>query len=153
MMTNKIGVQSAILMAVFIAFWGCSPGNELLSGSSDRQTRIVMNVLSIFYGEYLESHQGQAPKSNDDFRNYLESDPEKLNRYKIEQLDQLLISPRDGLPLVIVCGKRIAPRDAQGTPWAAYEKTGVDGIKMAVQVRGGVHEISSDEIDRIFRGL
>jgi len=110
-----------------------------------------MNVLSIFYGEYLESHRGKPPQSSADFRQYLESRPEDLKRYKVKNPNQLMTSPRDGQPLVIVCGKRrLAPADSPGTPWAAYEQTGVEGKRMAVRVRGGVHDLSDDEVAQIF---
>lgn len=108
-----------------------------------------MYVLSVIYGEYLDSHLGKPPKDIGAFREYLESRADELEWYNIENLDQLLISPRDGQPLVIVCGKRLAPADSPGTPWAAYEQTGIDGKRMAVQVRGGVYELSADEIDQI----
>ena len=141
---------AAILTACLMAITGCSQGDPFNSGSNDRKTRIVMNLLSVFYGEYLDSHQGRPPKDNDAFREYLETRTEDLNRYNLQSIDQLMTSPRDGQPLLIVCGKRLAPVDSPGTPWAAYEQQGIDGVKMAVQVRGGVQDLSADEIDRIF---
>ncbi|RIK85351.1 MAG: hypothetical protein DCC67_04155 [Planctomycetota bacterium] len=62
-------------------------------------------------------------------------------------IDGLLTSPRDGQPLVIVYGKRIAPKDSPNTPWAAYEQTGVDGKRMVAKVRGTVDELTTAEID------
>lgn len=148
---EKLGVLAVILVGSTLTCTGCSSGNTHSSGD-DRQARLVMNVVSIFYGEYLESHRGKPPQSSDEFRQYLESRPENLKRYKVENLDQLMTSSRDGQPLVIVCGKRrLAPADSPGTPWAAYEQTGVEGKKMAVQVRGGVHELSNGEVAQIFQ--
>jgi hypothetical protein len=109
-----------------------------------------MNVLSVFYGEYLDSHQGTPPKDSDAFRKYLESRTEDLKLYRVDSPDQIMTSPRDGQPFTIVCGQRLAPADSPDTPWAAYEQTGVNGKRMAVSVRGGAHEQSADEIARQF---
>jgi len=110
-----------------------------------------MSVLSEFYGDYLQSHKGHPPKDSADFHKYLESRSEDLNIYNVDSPDQLFTSSRDGKPLVIVCGKRLAPADSPGTPWAAYEQMGVDGKRFAVRVHGGIHELSDDEIAQIFR--
>jgi hypothetical protein len=135
------------LCALFVV--GCTSGDNRLSGSNDRQTRLVMNVLSVFYGEYLDSHQGMPPKDIESFRLYLESQSQELERYNVNDLDQIMTSPRDGQPLVIICGKRIAPADSPGSPWAAYEQVGVNNKKLMVRVRGGAHEFSAAEIDLI----
>lgn len=138
-----------LLAACLIGTTGCASGDTAAIGPNDRQTRIVMNVLSIFYGEYLDSHAGRPPQDSAAFREYIESRPDELQRYNVQNLDELLNSPRDGQPFVIVCGKRVAPKDSPATPWAAYEQSGLDGIIMAVQVRGGVHDLSASEISQI----
>ena len=116
----------------------------------DRMTRAILGVIAEFYGDYLESHQGNAPKDNQDFYNYLESRAEDLKLYNVEHPDQLHISHRDDRPLVIVSSKVIAPEDAPRSPWAAFEQAGVDGKIYAVRVRGGIHEFSDDEASEIF---
>ena len=143
-------VHVAAFMACTLSVAGCTPGDPLTSGTSDRQTRVLMNVLSVFYGDYLDAHRGNPPKDVDAFRAYLESRAEDLKRYKLKNVDQLMTSPRDGQPLAIVCAKRVAPPGSPGTPWAAYEQSGVEGTRMAVQVRAGVQELSPDEIEQIF---
>ena len=145
---EKHKVLATLLMASLLVCASCSTGDSIKP--DERQARVVMNVLSIFYGEYLESHRGKPPESSDEFREYLESRPEELKRNNVTSVDQLLTSPRDGLPLVMVCGKRVAPPGSPGTPWAAYEQSGVNDKRLAVQVRGGVHEFSTNEIDRLF---
>jgi len=147
-MQQKHCVIIAILVAGFLTNTGC--GGKRVSLGDDKETRVVMNVLSIFYGEYLESHRGKPPQNSGDFRNYLESRSEDLTFYHVANPDQLLTSPRDGQPFVIVCGKRHAPKDSPGTPWAAYEQSGIEGKRMAVRVRGGAYELSADEIAQIF---
>jgi len=140
----------AVLAVGLLACGGCGVKEAPVLQGSDRQTRVVMNVLSVFYGEYLDSHQGTPPKHSDDFRKYLESRVDDLKTYKVDSPDQLMTSPRDAKPFTIVCGQRLAPSDSPGTPWAAYEQTGVNGKRMAVTVRGGAHELSADEIAQKF---
>ena len=109
-----------------------------------------MNALANLYGMYLDSHQGRPPKDEKEFRAYLDSMPQALAAYNVTQVDQMLTSPRDGQPFVIIFGKKkIAPADSPGTPWAAYEQTGIDGKRFAVQVRGGVKILSDTEIEQI----
>ena len=140
----------AVLAVSLLACGGCGEKGAPGSQGSDQQTRVVMNVLSVFYGEYLSSHQETPPEDSDAFWKYLESRSEDLKMYKVESLEQLMTSPRDGQPFAIVCGERLAPSDSPGTPWAAYEQTGVNGKRMAVSVRGGAHELSADEFARQF---
>jgi hypothetical protein len=142
-------LNTALLTAVVLAITGCSSGNDFNAGSTERLTKVTMNVLSIIYGEYLDTHNGNPPKDIAEFRKYLESNAEDLKRYNVESLDQLLVSPRDGKPFVLICGKRSAPSDLPDMPWAAYEQNGIEGKRMAVQVRGGVHELTAEEIEKI----
>jgi hypothetical protein len=142
-------LNTFLLTAVVLAIAGCSSDTDIYGGSTERQTKVTMNVLSIIYGEYLDSHNGNPPKNSGEFRKYLESQREELRRYNVENIDQLLLSPRDGKPFVIICGKRSAPSDAPDTPWAAYEQNGNEGKRMAVQVRGGVHELTDENIEKI----
>lgn len=145
-------IPLAVVMAVsLLTFAGCSAGDPLASGSTDRQTRVIMNLLSVYYGDYLQA-QSAPPKDAATFRAYIESRSSDLQRYNLQGPDQLLTSPRDGQPFVIVTGKRLAPKDSPGTPWAAYEQTGALGTQMAVQVRGGVHDLSPEEIAQNFGG-
>lgn len=149
MHAQKQGMLGAVWLTGLVAFSGCSLDSSS-PGGSDKQTRVIMNVLSVFYGEFVDDHQGKPPQDSDEFRMYLESRQDALKRYNVENPDQILVSPRDGLPLVIVCGKRIEPEDTPGLPWAAYEQRGVAGMRMAVSVRGGARELSEEEIARVF---
>jgi hypothetical protein len=147
-MTATLLVTS-LLVAALLVSGGCSsakPGPN----NDERMTRAILGVLSEFYGDYLQSHRGKPPKDNADFHKYLQSRAEDLKLYNVESPDQLINSRRDGRPLVIVSGRVVAPPDLPESPWAAYEQKGIDGIKFAVRVRGGIHELSEDEVSEIF---
>ena len=133
-----------------LAITGCRDGRPPVATGTDRETRIVMNALAVLYGEYMNVHRGRAPKNSDAFRKFLASRTEELKQRKIDNLDQLLKSPRDGQPFIVVYGKRIAPTDTPGTVWAAYEQTGIDGIRMAVRVRGGVDLLQPEQFAKEF---
>ena len=137
-----------ILAGCLILQTGCNTRDSGLS-EKDRQTRIVMNVLSIFYGEYLAYSNGKPPVDASSFREFLLSPQVDLNRYNVKDLESLLVSPRDGQPFKIVYGKLSAPIDSPDTPWVAYEQMGINGQRLAVQVRGGVHELTTQEINQI----
>lgn len=138
------------ILGILLAVAGCGGGGPPGGKGVDQQTRVAMNKISQFYGEYLGLHRSVPPRDAATFRTFLESRPNELKQRRIDDLNQLLKSPRDGQPYTIVCGKRRAPADAPQYPWAAYEQTGVDGKRMAVQVRGGAHELSQEEFAREF---
>jgi hypothetical protein len=50
----------------------------------------------------------------------------------------LLRTGRDGQPLVVIVGKKVENPERSPYPWAAYEKTGVDGKRLVSDTRGGV---------------
>ena len=59
---------------------------------------------------------------------------------------------RDGQPLAVVTGKKVETPDLSPYPWAAYEKVGVDGIRLVSDTRGGVYEIEEQEFSQHIPG-
>jgi hypothetical protein len=127
---------------------GCGGGVSPTGGDADFKTRRSMSTLASFYGDYLSAH-GAPPKDEAAFRAFLQERSKQIERMNIGGVDGLLKSPRDGQPLVVVYGKRIAPPDSPNTPWAAYEQKGVDGKRMGAQVRGEIRELTADEIAKL----
>jgi len=140
-----------LLMSTLLVSVGCS-ASKPDPNDNDRTTRAVLGVVAEYYGDYLNSHRGKPPKDNADFHEYLQSRAESLKLFNVESPDQLFKSARDNRPLVIVSGKVIAPPDAPRSPWAAFEQKGIDGKRLGVRVRGGIHELTTDEIDQLFSG-
>lgn len=146
---QQYGMLATLLLATLLVSVGCS-STKTIPDDGDRTTRAVLGVLSDFYADYLQSHNGKAPKDNADFHKYLESRAEDLKLFNVESPDELFTSRRDGRPLVIVSGQVVAPPDSPRSPWAAYEQKGIDGKRYAVRVRGGIHEMTDDEITQTF---
>jgi hypothetical protein len=132
-----------VLGAGLLLAAGCGGGSG--ASGSDAQTTAVLRLTGIEYGGYLASHNGQPPKDAAAFRQFLESRLDQLAGYNVKSADDLLKSPRDGQPLVIIVGKKVSAPDQSDYPWAAYEQTGVDGKRMAVNVRGGVADMTPEE--------
>jgi len=139
------------LLGSWLLSAGCGGGVSPTGGDADFQTRRSMSAVASFYGDYLSAH-GAPPKDEAAFRAFLQERSKQIERMNIGGVDGLLKSPRDEQPLVVVYGKRIAPPDSPHMPWAAFEQTGVDGKRMAAQVRGSIEELTTEEIEKLQAG-
>jgi hypothetical protein len=145
--------RSAVVVAL-VGGWtliGCGGQLSPTGGDADFQARRSMSTLASFYGDYVSAH-GAPPKDEASFRAFLDERAAGIKRIGFESIDQLLTSPRDGEPLVVIYGTVKAPADSPNTPWAAYERTGVEGKRMAARVRGDVVELTDAEIEKEFSG-
>jgi hypothetical protein len=142
---RHVRIGAAALLIGSAAVLGCGEVSPT-GGGDEFQTRRMLGMVATFYGDFL-AERGAPPKDEATFRAFLQERSQQLERMKLD-VDGLLTSPRDGQPLVVVYGKRVAPADSPNTPWAAYEQTGVDGKRLAAQVRGQIVELTSDEIAR-----
>ena len=123
---------------------GCGSGAAAPS-DADQQTAIALKLAGIAYGDFLAAHRGAPPKDAAEFRTFLEARLADLQANGVKSADDLLISPRDGQPFVVVTGKRLAPPDQLDAPWALYEAAGVDGKRMIASARGIVVELTPHE--------
>jgi hypothetical protein len=141
--TRHVRIGAVALLLGLAATLGCG-GVSPTGGGDDFQTRRLLGQVATFYGDFL-AERGAPPKDEAAFRAFLQERSQQLERMKLD-VDSLLTSPRDGQPFVVVYGKRVAPAASPNTPWAAYEQTGVDGKRLAAQVRGQIVEMTSEEI-------
>jgi hypothetical protein len=139
----------AVALVLFFAFAaaGCASG-PADSGALDRETA-HLKVVGLLYGRYMQAHGGAAPSDQDKFVAYIQREPENWNRLAPTAAD-LLTSPRDAQPLVILYGGAVEEPVDGGFPWIAHEKTGVAGRRLAVNARGNVELMTSQEIDQLF---
>ena len=135
---------AAICLLLIVA--GCG-GQKSPSGGIG-QVKAALTVLGMQYGEYLTQHNGAAPPDEAAMRSFLESRLGELSGYGVKNADDLLGASRDGKPLMVVCGAKIASPDYPDLPWAAYEQEGVDGKRAAVNTRGNVFELTAEEFAR-----
>jgi hypothetical protein len=137
----------------------CACGGLMVAGCSkatrpdNPQAKGIMTVLGLEYGDYLASHNDVPPKDLAAFRAFLESRPEKMTEYRVDAIDKLFTSPRDGQPITVVSGVAKPVLDAGGYALAAYETVGVDGKRLVSNVRGGVGEMTAEEFSQAYPSL
>ncbi len=139
-----LGVAIALEL---MAASGCG-GGSAATGDADR-SRAAMRMVGIEYGRYLGANGGQPPADEAALRTFIEQQISRTPDYGVKSVDELLGASRDGQPLKIVVGKKVAPPDSPDMPWAAYEQTGVDGKRLVVNTRGAVTELPADEVERM----
>jgi hypothetical protein len=136
--------HACILAAGALSLVGCGRGSEV--SGTDYQANRQLSLIAEMYGNYMQEHGGAPPKDEAAFKTFLAKyAARRLEPYNVESVDELLVSPRDEQPFVVVYGKKLVSKDAPNAPWAAYEHTGVDGKRLAVQVRGVLEEYPPDE--------
>jgi hypothetical protein len=121
------------LIVLGLAGCGHKPPPEPAKGSAQANLEAILNSYRKASNELK-----RPPKSLDEFKSYLKQygDPE-----------QLLISPRDGQPFVLVLGTDIWEEPSPTNPLIiAYEKEGKDGRRFAVMPMGAVIPYTADEM-------
>jgi hypothetical protein len=139
------------LASALAALPGCS--SSTATPSDDPRAHGVMKVLGLEYAAYLAAHRGGVPKDEAEFRKFIESRPAMLEEYRVQDVNVLFKSPRDGGPIGIVTGVSAPVLDSSGYALAAYERTGVDGKRLVVNARGGVSPMTSEEFAAAFPGV
>ena len=139
----------ALIVTLCITCTGCE-SSEGTVASADPQFRSVGRLLL----EYSRANGGKYPASQDDFVEYLGANRSRLGIADDVDIQSLLVSPRDGKPLVIVPGDQVGPTGPSSVmPIVAFESEGVDNLRKTITARGGVFEIESSEIEQIFPNI
>jgi hypothetical protein len=142
---------TAVLMSavVLVPLAGCSGGGggeENNPGSPQNQHIMLAAGL---VGAYQTAHKGQVPPSAEALKTWAQGLPKgELEKMKISNLDDVLVSPRDKEPY------QIAPppkgRRAMGPPQiVVYEKTGVRGMHKVAGGMGTVRELETAALNSL----
>ena len=94
------------------------------------------------YASYLASHKFQPPKDEAELRQFLTSEPARLEKAGLT-VEEMFVSPRNGEPLTWVFAKH--PPTAGGISVYAYESNPVDGQRLLMGDRGSY--IVMDELE------
>lgn len=128
----------------------------IAAGCQDKTGRelepVETNVknLAIFYGRYVSQNRGQTPANEEELKKFIAGHPaSELAAFKITDVGQLFVSPRDKQPYVIRYGFALPPPGPSGSPVIAYEKAGVGGRRFVAFANAGVEELD----DARFRQL
>jgi hypothetical protein len=126
------------LTSLFVAApIGC---NERGDGRDTHESNL--RLIGVLYSQYLSAHQGEAPRSAEDFRAFVDSlGPGVLERAGLSEIDDLFVSTRDGKLLAVKYESEKWPLEGA----IAYEQVGADGTRFVVADLGGVTEIPNAE--------
>jgi hypothetical protein len=138
-------ISLAIAAGACLIVPGCGAAGVSDQAATNQQTAIALQLAGTMYGEYLARNRGVAPQDAAAVRTFIESRLSDLQANGVKSADDILISPRDGQPFVVVTGRILAPPDQLDAPWAVYEAKGVDGKRMIASARGVVVELSPEE--------
>jgi hypothetical protein len=126
-MSRGIAVFALALAA--LALGGCSRGSR---GAPSKDTENLTSIRKAYVA--ATNRLGRPPKNLEELRPSLNDEG---------KFDELLVSPNDGLPYVIVFGAD--PRKHV----IAYEQKGVDGVRMAVDQTQLPQRYEKDRFDML----
>src|ERR1700687_3512944 len=124
------GLCVGALVLVSVAASGCSGRGA--SGESSKDTENLTSIRKAFIA--ATTRLGRPPKNLDELKPSLAAEG---------NVEDLLISPNDGLPYVIVYGAD--PRKHV----MAYEQKGVDGVRMVVDQTLLPKRLTADQFDSL----
>ena len=129
---------------------GCGPVGE----PNRAREESGLKPLAIFYAQFVPSHQGQPPKSEAEFKDYLK-EPQNLERlkkdFKVPDVDAMFISSRDKKPYIVIYGPTSGDGPA-GQPVVAYEQEGLEGKRFVASKMGAVEEVDEARFRRMVPG-
>lgn len=135
------------VFASLIMILGCGTETPAVNAKDQAQYK----VLGILYGKFVSGTRGRAPSDQEQFLNYLSSKKPSWEKI-VSSAEQLVVSPRDGKPLVVLYGEAYANQKSSVAPWVAYEQEGIDGTHLAVNIRGTIEEMDSAKLKARFGG-
>ena len=137
MSSQTVRLVSALALSLGCLSLGCKPVNKPAPPAESN-----LKVLSVFYGRYIQTHQGQTPPDAEAFKKFITSMPaSELETFKVTDVEKLFVSPRDGQLCVVRYGFALPPPGPTGAPVVAYEKVGVNGRRYVAYSVGGVDEV------------
>lgn len=114
--TNRI---TPILLSVAMGLLaGCGSGGNKAS----RELSHIRLLTSLYVK--AGTNLGHNPNSEEEFKKAIADSDVKLENLRVESIDELFISDRDGKPLIVVYGNALPTSDV-----IVYEQEGVNGMK------------------------
>jgi hypothetical protein len=141
--------RSLLVLALGVClFGGCQRGPTKTDLSADEKH--ILKIVTL-YTDFRAAHDGRVPRDARELKDWAKKlKKEQLDNRGIEDLDSAFISPRDTQPYVLVKPEAARP-GAGGRPamlWV-YEKTGVDGKRMAANPMGYAFEMDEEQFKQL----
>ena len=140
---NKSIVRAAIVLVVSATFLGCGGGTTTEDAAIERSQ---FKTLTLAYLGFQSANKGKIPKSEEEFRQYIDRGIGDKLRSQSLTLDEIFISPRDGKPFVFVTRENITKANRRVI---GYEQEGIDGRRYLSDRSGAVMDVSEDEFQRM----
>jgi len=113
------------------------------------QEQVNLAWLGHMYGMYISQNKGDAPKTIDDLRKFVEkrANADLLARLKVTSVGELFVSPRDGKPFEMVTYAKLPSRTGgEPPPIVFYEELGKDGQRAIALLGGGTRTVDENEL-------
>jgi hypothetical protein len=128
-----------LALGIVVGLAGCGTGPNVIPLSKAEKS---LTNIALAYGE-AHARLGHGPKDAEELKPYLK---------EFGNPDELLISPNDGEPFVVVWGAnpRGGPTDyKQIFPVLAYEKKGTRGKRALTDIRGRPMTIPTEDFSKL----
>lgn len=140
--TPRRRLIAALGLSLSLTLVGCNRLEEEARATEESNIK----RLAILYGVFTGQNRGRPPKSEADFKKYIESKgPEYLDNFGVTSVDELFVSERDGQPYVIYYGRPGPNVPTLGGPITMYEQVGVEGKRFAASELGTIQKIDEEE--------
>ncbi len=140
----------ALTCALICCQIGCNATQETSGRAASEAPLRFLGRLLIGYSR---DHRGANPGSNDEFLEYLEENRSQWTDDASASAADLLVSPYDGKPMVIVPKNQTGPAGPTGYKIIAFESEGSGTKRWTINERGGIVELENQELSQLFPKL
>ena len=130
------------IVAVVVGLSGCGDATQVARQQETSHLRALVSLYT-----FAARTERRPPASEAEFRKFVASNGgPMLEKLQIAGIDELLISERDGQPLVVIYGKRpqgVSPEVV------AYEQIGVDGKRQVGLTLGSIEEVDEQRFRQL----
>ncbi len=144
------GPLLAVTAAVVLLATGCSGGSDAM----ESPTAARLKGLATMYMDFIVAKGGNTPASEAELKKHMRTvDAIQLNMAGIQRdkIDEAFVSLRDNEPFVVVYGVAPGTLGAKDGPVIAYEKTGIDGKKLVVNVSTHLSYVNEQQLQELLQ--
>lgn len=128
---------------------GCGGSDALESPTAAR-----LKGLSLMYMDHIVAKNGNTPANEAELKKHMRTvDAIQLSLagFSRDKLDDAFVSLRDNEPFVVIYNVNAGTLGAKDGPVIAYEKTGVGGKKLVVNVSAQLSYVSEDRLQEMLK--
>ncbi|HEV3118611.1 MAG TPA: hypothetical protein VGY58_16290 [Gemmataceae bacterium] len=110
--------------------------------------QIHIRKIASLWGSFKQAHDGKAPANTKEFTDWAKKlKADQLARCGITDINEALVSPRDGQPYEIA---PVSPKAHMGmSSVVIYEKVGVNGKHMTASSMGTSAEVADEDLGKV----